>query len=209
MNDKSIVRIWDLPVRLGHWLLAASITLAWLTSEAESWRLVHIGAGCLAGAVVIFRLVWALLGSPPARFAGLLKPPRQALRELRADLAGRPEPRSTHTAVGGWVALAMLLSSLGAAASGLLGYRFDQIEAITEVHEAIAEALLLLIGVHLAGVAAMSWVEHFNLPRSMLDGKRPARAAELVAPHRLAGLTLLVWGAGCAVLGVYWARNLV
>ena len=60
--------MWDWPTRIGHWLLAGSFALAWLTSESESWRNVHVASGYLFGAVIAFRLVWGLVGTRYARF---------------------------------------------------------------------------------------------------------------------------------------------
>ncbi|MCX9155993.1 cytochrome b/b6 domain-containing protein [Niveibacterium sp. 24ML] len=200
MNTARAARIWDLPVRLGHWALAISIAIAWLTAEEEAWRVVHIIAGCTAGAVVLFRLVWGIVGSTPARFGAFLRGPGAAWAELRSHLAGHARARSSHTVVGGWAALGLLGLALGTALSGLAGYRFDDIEALSELHEALAEGLLVLIGVHLAGVAVMSLLERQNLPRSMITGRAPNAPEAGVRSHPLAALTLAAW---CG-LAVWW-----
>lgn len=198
------VRIWDLPVRVGHWLLAASVAIAWLTAEQEAWRLVHIVAGATAGAMVLFRLLWGFVGSRSARFGAFLRGPAAAIAEARAHLAGRAEPRATHTVVGGWAAIGLLALALGAATTGILTYRFDEFEALAEIHEALAESLLALIAVHLAGVLVMSLLERQNLPRSMLTGRANAAPAAEVRAHPLAALTLLAWCAAAVWLLLRW-----
>ena len=45
--SRAPVRVWDLPTRIGHWLMAGGFALAWLTAESETWRLVHVAAGAI------------------------------------------------------------------------------------------------------------------------------------------------------------------
>lgn len=187
------VRIWDLPVRIGHWALAASVAIAWLTAEQEAWRLVHIVAGSVAGAVVLFRLLWGFVGSRSARFRTFVRSPAAAVAELRDHLAGHAAPRATHTVIGGWAVIGLLGLALGAATTGVLNYRYDEIEALAELHEALAEGLLALIVVHLGGVMVMSLLERQNLPRSMLTGRATAPAGAEVRNYPLAALTLIGW----------------
>ncbi|WP_172203334.1 cytochrome b/b6 domain-containing protein [Niveibacterium sp. COAC-50] len=187
------VRIWDLPVRIGHWALAASVAIAWLTAEQEAWQRVHIVAGGVAGAVVLFRLLWGVVGSRSARFRTFVRSPAAAIAELRDHLAGHAAPRATHTVIGGWAVIGLLGLALGAAITGVLNYRFDEIEALAELHEALAEGLLALIVVHLGGVVVMSLLERQNLPRSMLTGRAPAPAGAEVRNYPLAALTLIGW----------------
>ncbi|GAA5173861.1 cytochrome b/b6 domain-containing protein [Niveibacterium umoris] len=198
------VRIWDLPVRIGHWALAASVAIAWLTAEQEAWRRVHIVAGGVAGAVVLFRLLWGVVGSRSARFGAFLRSPTAAIAEARAHLAGHAEPRATHTVIGGWAVIGLLALALGSATTGVLAYRFDGYEALTEIHETLAEGLLALIAVHLAGVLIMSLLERRNLPRSMLTGRIDAAPTAEVRAHPLAALTLLAWCAAAVWLLLRW-----
>jgi len=197
-------RIWDLPVRIGHWALAASVAIAWLTAEQEAWRLVHITAGVVAGAVVLFRLLWGFVGSRSARFRAFLRGPGAAVAELRAHLVGHVAPRATHTVIGGWAAIGLLALALGSATTGVLAYRFDGFEALAEIHEALAESLLALIAVHLAGVLVMSLLERQNLPRSMVSGRANAAPAAEVRAHPLAALSLLAWCGAAVWLLLRW-----
>ncbi|MEL4428059.1 cytochrome b/b6 domain-containing protein, partial [Shewanella indica] len=85
-SPNSTITVWDLPLRLFHWLLAGSIAVAFLSSEDDSplaaW---HIAAGWVAAVLVVFRLVWGIVGSEHARFASFVRPSR-AFAHLR-DLA--------------------------------------------------------------------------------------------------------------------------
>ena len=76
----SRVLVWDLPVRIFHWLLALSFAGAFLTAESERWRLVHVTLGYTVAGLVVFRLLWGVLGSRHARFSSFVRG-----RSRRAD----------------------------------------------------------------------------------------------------------------------------
>ncbi|MCA0187776.1 MAG: cytochrome b/b6 domain-containing protein, partial [Proteobacteria bacterium] len=63
-------RVWDLPIRLFHWLLVASIAFAYVSGQLGGnlidW---HARAGFFIVGLVVFRLVWGVVGTPTARFA--------------------------------------------------------------------------------------------------------------------------------------------
>ena len=96
---KSIL-VWDWPVRLGHWLMVGGFALAWLTSESESWRLVHVGAGATVVAVAGFRLLWGVIGSRYARFAAFVRGPRAVLGYLETLIDNHPEHHVGHNPAG-------------------------------------------------------------------------------------------------------------
>ncbi|MBL4615696.1 MAG: hypothetical protein JKY27_12590, partial [Magnetovibrio sp.] len=58
------VRVWDLPTRIFHWALVVMITLAWISSEADGKLfMVHVYVGTLLLGVVVFRIIWGVIGS--------------------------------------------------------------------------------------------------------------------------------------------------
>ena len=70
---KPRILVWDLPVRLFHWMLAISFAGAWLTAESERWRDVHVLLGYTAGVLVVLRIIWGLVGTRHARFASFVR----------------------------------------------------------------------------------------------------------------------------------------
>ena len=78
------VLVWDAPVRVFHWLLAASFIGAWLTAESERWMLVHITLGYTVGGLVAFRVLWGLLGTRHARFGDFVRGPRAVVGYLKS-----------------------------------------------------------------------------------------------------------------------------
>ncbi|HZV53968.1 MAG TPA: cytochrome b/b6 domain-containing protein, partial [Rhodocyclaceae bacterium] len=94
------ILVWDLPVRLGHWLMAGGFAVAWLTGESEEWRLMHVLAGGTVVGVALFRLLWGIVGSRYARFGNFVKSPRAALAYLKSLLGPSPQHHVGHNPAG-------------------------------------------------------------------------------------------------------------
>lgn len=188
------ILVWDIPTRLGHWLLAGSFALAWLTSESESLRNVHVASGYAFGAILAFRLLWGLIGSRHARFAAFVLAPYAALAYLKSLLAGKPQHFAGHNPAGAWAILALLVLGALSVASGWLTFNEIGGDMFEEVHEGATGAALAVVVLHLAGVAAGSIAHRENLVAAMFSGYKRGRPDEGIARrHVLAGLSLLVW----------------
>ncbi len=171
------VAVWDPLLRLFHWGFAASFALAWLTAESERWRDVHVILGYTMMGLVAFRLFWGLAGPRHARFSSFVRGPAAILRYLRSLLAGRPEHHLGHNPAGAVAIVALLALALLAGGSGWLLYNDLGGEWLEESHEALASAMLAVVGVHLAGVAVASFLHRENLARAMLTGRKKAPPA--------------------------------
>jgi cytochrome b len=164
--------VWDLPLRLFHWLLAAAVVLALLSSEEDSalaaW---HTTVGWTIAVLIAFRLLWGFIGGEHARFADFVKPSAigQHVGEL---LHGRSEPSIGHNALGG-IAVLLLLALAGATVvTGVMTLR----GAENDLHEMAAYALLAMAAIHVAAVAIMSVLSHENLIRAMVTGHKSVAA---------------------------------
>jgi cytochrome b len=194
------IRVWDLPTRIGHWLMAGAFLVAWLTGESEEWRLVHVVAGATMVAVALYRVAWGFVGSRYARFGQFVKHPAAALAYLKSLPGSAPEHHTGHNPAGGWAIVALLTVTLTAGAAGWFAYQELGGDWLAEFHEGAANVLMGLVLVHLAGVAVGSLVHHENLPRTMVTGVKRGAAAEAIADTRpLAAIVLLVW-----VAAVVW-----
>jgi cytochrome b len=60
-----VTRVWDLGVRLFHWLTVAAVTIALVTglSGPQNILNIHLAAGAAIGGLVAFRILWGLMGS--------------------------------------------------------------------------------------------------------------------------------------------------
>jgi cytochrome b len=164
------VRVWDLPVRVFHWLLVATILIAFLSSEEEStlaaW---HVPAGWVAAVLIAFRLVWGFVGGEHARFADFLKP-GQLAHHIGGLFSGKPERSIGHNALGG-IAIVALLGTVGAIVYTGVTMQGD---AEGGLHETLANILLGLIALHVLAVIAMSLLTRDNLIGAFISGTKRA-----------------------------------
>lgn len=199
------VLVWDWPTRIGHWLMAASVLVAYLSGDSEEWRLVHVMAGGALAGLVAFRLTWGGLGSRHARFSSFVRSPLAAGRYLLGLLHGQAPHHTGHNPAGGLAIVALLLLGLFTAATGWPMYREIGGERLEEwledLHEGLANAMLLVVFVHLAGVAVGSLAHRENLPRAMLTGYKLGAAGEAIRGARLWAVPLLL---GCAGFSAWW-----
>jgi cytochrome b len=161
------IRVWDLPLRLFHWLLVIAIALAFLSSEEDSllnqW---HILAGWIAGLLVVFRIAWGFVGGEHSRFANFVRPSGIG-RHFGELLRGRPEPTLGHNALGALSVLLLLAMVAATVGTGVI--------LMEELHELIAWTLLALVAVHVAAVVLMSLLTRESLVTAMISGTKPAQ----------------------------------
>jgi cytochrome b len=172
MREVPTVEVWDPLVRISHWLLAASIAAAWWTRHAPgSWH-EWIGYGSLA--LVAIRVAWGLIGSRYARFTEFVRSPANTFRYSGALIAGTEGRYLGHNPLGGWMVLTLLTAVVLVGVTGWLytTERFWGIEWVERLHSALADALVVLIALHVAGVAFSSWRHRENLVASMLHGRK-------------------------------------
>ena len=167
------IRVWDLPVRLFHWLFALSFLGAFVTAESERLRDVHVVLGYTMLALIAFRLLWAFVGSRYARLSSFAYGPRDVLRYLRSLLTSRPLHYLGHNPAGSWVIYLLIVLGSAAGASGYATYNDMGGEWLEELHEGAANAMLALVFFHLAGVAVASLLHRENLVRAMVTGYKP------------------------------------
>jgi cytochrome b len=177
------VRVWDPLVRVGHWLLAASVLLAWLTRHAAGPWHEWIGYGSLA--IVAIRVAWGWVGSGHARFVDFVRGPRVTLGYARALLSAREPPSLGHNPLGAWMIVGLLVAVTLVGASGWLYTtdRFWGVEWMETLHHRLSDALFVLVGLHVAGVLHTSWRHRENLVAAMLHGRKRIRDKTSPAAH--------------------------
>jgi cytochrome b len=178
------VRVWDLPTRLFHWtLVLVVIGLAVsgvIGGEAMVW---HFRLGYAAAALLLFRIIWGLVGGRWSRFGAFIYAPQSLLNYLKGH--GKPEHSVGHSPVGAgsvFAMLALLLAQVGTglisddeiAASGPLT-RFvsnSTVSLASHYHADIGKWLLLaLVLLHVAAIVFYQWRKH-NLIHTMLHGDK-------------------------------------
>ncbi len=195
-----LIRVWDLPVRVFHWLMAFSFAGAYLTAEADEWRLVHVTLGYTMAALVCFRILWGFFGTDYARFSSFVRAPRVTLAYVRSMFSGRPQHFTGHNPAGAVAIMLILVIAIILAASGWLLYSKQAGEWMEDAHELIANLMLLVVLVHIAGVLAASLMHRENLAKAMITGRKRAEAGAPAQGLR-AGTALLLL---LAILAFWW-----
>ena len=165
-----MVKVWDPLVRIFHWSLAAGIATAWLT--ADEWDRAHEWIGYAIAALLAIRLVWGFIGTPCARFAQFVKGPRETLAYLGRILRGGAERHIGHNPAGAAMIVTLLTTIAATALTGWLMTldAFWGVDWLEELHEALATFILVLVGLHVAGVIHASVAHRENLVRAMFTG---------------------------------------
>jgi cytochrome b len=174
------VLVWDAPVRVFHWLMVLSFAGAYLTAESERWRLVHVTLGYTMAGLVAFRVIWGLVGTRHARFASFVRGPAAIAAYLRSLLRGHPEPHAGHNPAGALAIIALLSLAGVVTAAGWAGYNEIGGEWVKEFHEVVANVMLALVGVHVAGVLVASRMHRGNLIGAMFSGRKLAHPEDAV-----------------------------
>jgi cytochrome b len=184
----SSVKAWDPMVRIFHWSLVFLFVLAFATGD--DWMNLHVWAGYAVSALIVFRLVWGIIGTRTARFHSFVKSPRTVLRYLREMLSLKTTTHYLgHNPVAAVMVVTLLVSISMIAFSGMVFIAVDgqgllagtffagaNGRFVKHVHEFFADFTLLLIFAHISGVAISSLLEGENLARSMITGRKKARA---------------------------------
>lgn len=212
MSGARKVRIWDLPVRLFHWAVVLIVPAMWATHEYERMDL-HVLFGQILLGLILFRLIWGVMGSSTARFSGFVRGPRAVARYL----AGRGRPVFGHNPLGGWSVLLMLLVLLTQIGLGLFAIdedalyegplshlvSYDNARILAHRHETFFTILLALIAVHVAAILYHRLFRRDDLITPMVTGRRAAGEDEaamtpapwwrfLLAAALAAGATLAI-----------------
>ncbi|MEW6704934.1 MAG: cytochrome b/b6 domain-containing protein [Pseudomonadota bacterium] len=219
------LRVWDLPIRVFHWVLAASVIASIVSAKiggnAMEW---HFRFGELALALLAFRLLWGVLGGHWSRFGAFAYGPAALWRYLRG--ASRPEDRFEigHSPLGSlsvWALLGFLCLQVG---TGLVAD--DEIANVgplnrfvssataswaTGFHKQIGQwALIALVALHVGAVLFYLFAKRRNLVGPMWHGDKPhPPGVDLPASRDTAGTRMLALALfGLCLAGVAWLVGL-
>ncbi len=215
----STLYIWDVPTRVFHWTLVGAVVSAassgWLGGQ---WLFVHLVAGSLVAALVIFRLVWGVFGSTYSRFTAFplsLNAIIDHLGELRHRTGSfylGHNPLGVAMILAKLAVLTLMVSSGAVALGGMFKQgplaflSLDMGHAFREGHEILAGIIVGLVVLHLGGVFLTSRLEKLNLVIAMFTGRKPNSAQAITFEAKpawpLAAFLVLLVCAGA--VGAVW-----
>ncbi|MGA9572954.1 MAG: cytochrome b/b6 domain-containing protein, partial [Lysobacterales bacterium] len=110
-HKPEFIRVWDPLVRIGHWTLVTCFFIAYFTED--DLLSLHVWAGYVLAAVVLFRLLWGFIGSRHARFGDFIYSPARVKAYLKSLRKGPVAHYVGHNPAGGWMIILLLLMLSG------------------------------------------------------------------------------------------------
>lgn len=196
------IRVWDPLVRIVHWLLVIGFAIGYVTEGDPRW--LHVWSGYMVAALVVVRVIWGFTGPQRARFSDFVTGPKKVFGYVSGLIRRTSPRFVGHSPAGGAMTVALLLGLAGICVTGMLtladagnagplaawfgneqvaaaraaaqeaGERFRYRSPYEEPHEILVNITLILVILHIAGVAWASYVHRENLPRAMVTGTKRA-----------------------------------
>jgi cytochrome b len=216
---KARVRVWDLPTRLFHWSLVISVIGLVISGNVGGlWIEWHYRLGQFVMSLLLFRLIWGVLGGHWSRFANFVRGPLTLWRYWR----GHTPPAIGHNPLGAWSVLLFLGLLSAQVVTGMLSddeiafygpwsvlVSTDWVAWSTDYHQNMGKFLLIaLVVMHLLAMAFYALVRRKNLIPAMVHGDKylsPLTTASSDTTARRM-LALVIWLL-CAAL-VLWTTAL-
>ncbi len=216
-----MIKVWDLPTRIFHWVLVLAMVVCVYTSYnfSDYYNLGPIGnysamalhqyAGILILALLIFRIIWGIIGSTTSRFNNFIKGPSHIINYLKASKT----TTEGHNPLGALMVVALIVVLLIQVITGLFlednTYLFSNAPLAKyisgtlrsdffSIHSGGRAVLLWLIGLHIVAVFAYLIIKKQNLIRTMITGKRTTEEAHTAnhaanhKDHSIIGIILLI-----------------
>ncbi len=223
------VRVWDLPLRLFHWLLVVAVVAAFVCGQIGGnlmeW---HGRLGQFILGLLTFRLVWGFVGSTHARFAAFFPTPGKIRAYIRGEWQGLGHNPLGALSVFALLGLLAVQVATGLFANDEIAFQGPLHDLVSEdlsgrlsaIHEIASKLLMVLVALHLGAIAFYARVKKTNLVRPMLTGTMEVpsfRAAGKEAPQggglfafllALALASALAWAIGSGAITRHFAPPL-
>ena len=185
---KKIIRVWDLPIRLFHWLLVIAIVTSFITVKIGGNAMeFHALVGYCVLTLIIFRICWGFIGSHHARFIHFVPSPKGLLNYL----SGKTKAGLGHNPLGALSVLGLLFSVGLQAVTGLFAnddIAFEgplakyvssgAVELLTSIHRQNEKILIALIVIHICAIFYYQKFKGENLIKPMLLGDKEIDPSE-------------------------------
>lgn len=180
------VPVWDVPTRAFHWSLVVLVLVNLVVEPRGSvlaYR-VHVTAGYVIAALIVFRLAWGVIGSPHSRFADFVTGWASVRAYGRRLIRLGPPHFVGHNPLGGWMIILLLATLTALASTGLVATTrrvagplaflvpLSIGRAVAEIHEFLGNVLIALIAIHIAGVIVDMFLQSADVLRAMITGRK-------------------------------------
>lgn len=212
------MKVWDLPLRLFHWGLMASIIGSFVSGKMENWE-IHERFGMTVMALILFRIIWGFMGSETARFRNFLTGPKAVFATAKQMWQKTSGLTKGHSPVGGYATMALLFIPLMMALTGSIStddilYDGPFYHLASEwsnlagrIHHLGEKAIILIVILHLTALAFYGFILRKNLIPAMVTGKQRSLQGQDITISKgrtIFGLILM----GSFILIAQWAISL-
>jgi cytochrome b len=185
--------VWDVPTRVFHWLLVVSFAGAFLTAESERYRDIHVVLGYTLLGLIIFRLVWGLIGTRYALFRSFWYKPSEIKAYVVSLFKSKPKHYVGHNPAGSVAVFALLALGIASGVSGIVVFEDVGGDMLEEVHDLVSYGMLAVVVLHVAGVLISSVLHRENLVRAMITGFKSVQPNQAISrTHVWLGVIMLV-----------------
>jgi len=174
------VLIWDLPVRLIHWLLVLCFFGAYFTAEVDELKIIHFTLGYTLAALIVIRIAWGFIGTTHAKFRNFVRHPMAAVHYLRSVIRREHTTDVGHNPAGALAIVALLSLGLLVSVTGWSTLHEIYGEWAEEIHEVLANIMLAVVVIHIVAVVGGSFLHKENLVKAMITGKKTAQHKDAI-----------------------------
>jgi cytochrome b len=180
--------VWDLPLRVFHWLFAAAVAACWITAKVGfDWMQYHFYLGYLVIGLLIFRVIWGLIGPRHARFSSFLQKPTAVWAYAQHLFHRNSAPSVGHNPVGGLMVILMLLLAAVQVATGLFStdaviwtgpyypsVKHSTASLLSSIHSVNQNLILGAVALHILAIIYYRAFKKQRLVSAMFTGYKPA-----------------------------------
>lgn len=201
--------VYDLPTRIFHWIFSSLFLLSFVIAKTidddSTVFMYHMLSGLLLGGLVLWRLIWGVVGSKHARFSGFDLNPFHLKDYFLGIVSGSKKRWSGHNPASSWAALTMFALALGLAVTGYL-MTTGQKENFEDIHEFMANSFIIVVVLHVLGVILHSIRHRDAIALSMVDGKKQLteKGEAIISSNKFAAVVLI---ALIVSAGLYLFKN--
>lgn len=207
------IKVWDLPIRLFHWTLVVMLVVSICTIYDENIT-AHQYAGVFILILLLFRVVWGLVGSSTAKFCDFVKGPITIYNYLRYGIT----KTEGHNPMGACMVIFMLLVLFVQTITGLFltdntylhqdSPLYKLISSNTRsylklIHQYNLYVIYAMVALHIAAIIGYFFSKGHNLVKTMIVGSRTESELHTVMPTQMTGnrpwLALIIF----VLLGIF------
>jgi cytochrome b len=190
--------VYDLPTRIFHWMFACLFLTAFVITKAVDDESAvfsyHMLAGLVLSLLVTLRIIYGIWGTKHARFSGFALNPKDLFNYFKGILSGSKTKWAGHNPASSWAAILMIAMAAGLGLTGYLMTSGPDKETFEDIHELLANGLLVVAVLHIAGIVLHTLRHKEVIGLSMIDGKKTDIATNDVISSSLSGLGVLLLG---------------